>query len=184
MDDNEHGQSIIKRRVELCDSLQVVFDYDASELVMSCDSCGSYYMLCCYHFHLGQCDHGDPCHHFPIVFVDGACSQNGTSSAAAGIGGAMGHYADDQWSLAIDDAVDFGGRRTSQRAELLAAIEGVRRIAESERCSRRSGEHSSTEFVIASDSDYVVNGMTEKYPNWKVLPPVSCPQLTIFTHSV
>ncbi|CAO1596944.1 hypothetical protein XANCAGTX0491_000771 [Xanthoria calcicola] len=55
-----------------------------------------------------------------------AVSRGMSAARTAGIGFACG--AEDGWqgSLPVDDEVDPGGRRTSQRAELLAALEGLK----------------------------------------------------------
>lgn len=100
--------------------------------------------------------------------------------ACAGIGIAMGVEEDDQWALPVDERLDFalGVRRTSQRAELLAAIQGLRKMEEFEAaCSpssrRRGGRGNEDEgqgdprdyvndvWVVVSDSEYVVKGMSE-----------------------
>lgn len=65
--------------------------------------------------------------------------------------------------------------RTSQRAELLAAINGIRKLGEYEgatanKCHAKytSRFQQKEAWVIASDSEYVVSGMTEWLPAWKV----------------
>lgn len=64
-------------------------------------------------------------------------------------------------------------KRTSQRIELLAAIEGLERLRLVEPATEEpKGEHSkesntSPEWVIATDSEYVVKGITEWLPAWR-----------------
>ena len=62
--------------------------------------------------------------------------------------------------------MDPGQRRTSQRAELLAAIEGVRRSAFGD--VHPYYGNAPRARIIVSDSEYVVRGMTEWLPQWKV----------------
>lgn len=76
----------------------------------------------------------------------------------------------------IDDRMDPVGKRTSQRAELLAALEGLRmmcRVTALDDCeAHESREYASRgdprAWVITTDSEYVVKGMTEWLPRWKV----------------
>lgn len=69
-----------------------------------------------------------PCHYYKIAFVDGACLGNGRNEATAGIGIAIGRNPMTmQWAISIDDDIDPSFVRTSQRAELLAAIHGIQK---------------------------------------------------------
>ncbi|KAF8883624.1 hypothetical protein CPB84DRAFT_1789885, partial [Gymnopilus junonius] len=71
------------------------------------------------------------CHHAELVFTDGACLNNGYATTKAGmgisIGGDDGEY-DYSRSIPVDDSVNFGAPRINQRAEFLAAIEGLDRL--------------------------------------------------------
>ena len=68
------------------------------------------------------------------------------------------------------------GRRTSQRAELLAAISGIRFMAEADgpyvpkkkKCKKQDLRKTEISWIIATDSEYVVKGMTEWLPAWQV----------------
>lgn len=82
------------------------------------------------------------------------------------------------WSIPVDNSVDPHGYRTSQRAEILAAIEGVVRICEgddplrdhfllNERRRHPNLQKDPQARVIAADSEYVVKGITEWYPKWE-----------------
>ncbi|KAH0828829.1 ribonuclease H-like domain-containing protein [Lanmaoa asiatica] len=68
---------------------------------------------------------------------------------------------------------DPGAKRTSQRAELLAALEGLKKIGDYDEgffaYSSRTRRGGSDEpiIVITTDSEYVVKGMTEWLPTWK-----------------
>ncbi|KAI4182842.1 MAG: hypothetical protein LQ346_006466 [Caloplaca aetnensis] len=84
--------------------------------------------------------------------------------------------------------MDPGQKRTSQRAELLAALAGVRYMVEldslkeidtlepgsqAEKQKRKKGRKppprdSKKQWVIATDSEYVVKGITEWLPRWKL----------------
>ncbi|KAK0195055.1 ribonuclease H-like domain-containing protein [Armillaria mellea] len=128
----------------------------------------------------------DPCHNFKLVFTDGACSNNGQPNATSGIGIAMGTTSDYRWSISIDDSIDCGKSRTSQRAELLAAIYGLKKINEVEMDRAESiRKHGSAtykshfnvniwgmreyfpDYVVVTDSRYVADGMTKWLPEWK-----------------
>lgn len=114
-----------------------------------------------------------PCHHYPLAMVDGACSDNGRLGAIAGIGGTIA--LNSGWSEIVDEQMDGGAPRTSQRAELLAALEGLAVLTgpynndESNSCDDHRRRHSGkpVEMVIATDSQYVAKGITEWFPTWK-----------------
>jgi ribonuclease HI len=141
-----------------------------SELVLTCEGCGFYFLACCRNLASKKGNPYTPCHHDPIVFVDGACSNNGSIDVqvVAGIGIATGIPDEARSSIPIHHAMDPSGRRTSQRAELLAAIHGLRRALDLEAVSEQghppqSGDSLENVIVIAADSEYVVKGMTEWY---------------------
>ena len=124
------------------------------------------------------------CHHFQLVFVDGACSNNGQGDAAkAGLGIVISDV-DLFWSIAVDDALDTAPR-TNQRAELLAAIEGLNKLElVHQYCSNLEDKVNHTKssgrrraivnedyrdvYIVATDSEYVVKGITEWFPEWRV----------------
>ena len=100
---------------------------------------------------------------------------NGQAEATAGVGIACGEGENDQLSLPITEETDPGQRRTSQRAELLAALTGLRYLemtAGIEQIGAQTNNHRDsqreTARVVATDSEYVVKGMTEWLPAWKV----------------
>ena len=84
----------------------------------------------------------------------------------------------------VDDTLDTAPR-TNQRAELLAAIEGLKKL-ELVRQSRPDLEdevnHSKSTthrraivnedyratYIVVTDSEYVVKGITEWFPEWRV----------------
>ncbi|KAL8787636.1 MAG: hypothetical protein Q9195_007682 [Heterodermia aff. obscurata] len=119
------------------------------------------------------------CHHYRLIFTDGACRLNGQADATAGIGIAIGGTEPRHLSLAIDDELDPGQKRTSQRAELLAALTGVGYLITEHKNSRgdekkeatkkkhRGSQDKKSTWIIATDSEYVVKGMTEWFPAWK-----------------
>ncbi|KAL9047111.1 MAG: hypothetical protein Q9206_006898 [Seirophora lacunosa] len=113
------------------------------------------------------------CHHFRLVFTDGACRQNGQQGATAGIGIAGSKAEELHLSLPITTDMDPTHKRTSQRAELLAALEGLQYLAnQSKRRKVVEGIKSNSpdqekSWIIATDSLYVVEGMTEWLPVWK-----------------
>ena len=74
----------------------------------------------------------------------------------------MGTNKEDQWAVPVDDTVDPHGPRTSQRAELLAAIAGVKVWTEFHRAGHFNTDHvpiagdDPLHMILATDSQYVV----------------------------
>lgn len=177
------------RKVSFCETLSA---FDLDDLIVQCPNCTTFFAACCMHASFGGNLRRNPdksvCHHFQLVFTDGACSNNGQGYAEAGLGIAIG---DDElsWSIAVDDTID-SGPRTSQRAELLAAINGLKKLKEvhhfcldkeRERNPRKpAARHRASEkqdyratYIVVADSEYVVKGITEWFPVWRVRLP-SC----------
>lgn len=72
-----------------------------------------------------------------------------------------------QVSVPITETLDPDQKRSSQRAELLAALVAVQigyPPHEDEKEDKRC-------IIITTDSQYVVKGMTEWFPGWKVRIP-------------
>ncbi|KAH9923649.1 ribonuclease H-like domain-containing protein [Fomitopsis serialis] len=171
------SQHVFDRQFHLCESLSDY--YSTEELIMTCPDCSRFVALCCQHR-----NHGRPraCHHYQLVFTDGACLSNGQTAATSGLGVAIGQDAELQWTVPVDDIVDPNAKRSSQRAELLAAIEGLRLLnavdGPEDAHSRLYNRHgkpgdkptvSYRNWVITTDSKYVVDGMTDWLPNkWKL----------------
>ncbi len=108
-----------------------------------CLYCSWYLAVCPCHFN----ELLDPCHNFKLVFTDSACSNNGQPNATSRIGRAMGTVSDYRWSISINDSIDSGKSRTSQHAELLAAIYGLKKINEVEMDQAESiRRHDSTAY--------------------------------------
>ncbi|KAJ7597642.1 ribonuclease H-like domain-containing protein [Mycena floridula] len=130
----------------------------------------------CRRFYLTSlhCSHHQ-CHKLQVVYTDGACSGNGQAGATSGIGWAIGDSPDMQWMASVDDSIDQGPR-TNQRAELLAALHGLKSLAD-----QAHHIHSNRRFVlnpndpiqrtenwtVATDSAYVVNGITDWIHAWR-----------------
>ncbi|KAK7048764.1 ribonuclease H-like protein [Favolaschia claudopus] len=135
-----------------------------------CDFCERFFARCC----RSSTGAVSACHGHPLVFVDGSCPANGQSNARSGIGCAIGNNALDQVSISVTNDID-PRPRTSQRAELLAAIHGLRMLinatANESRCQSIRCPHMgpvlSREWVVVADSQYVVKGITEWVPQWK-----------------
>lgn len=182
--ESDSGDSLVSGP---CSSLTSRFDTD--ELIDTCENCGQFYAKCCLH--------RGTCHHSHIVFTDGACMNNGTYGSVSGIGIAFGRpeglpetgqsY---QFSIPVDDGLDPGERRTNQRAELLAALHGLKKICEQdeeeflEKMEEYGGDHldsDASEIVITMDSQYVVKGMTEWLPRWKVCTINGVPATLVLT---
>lgn len=173
-DDEEGQEGVIRRRFVLCDSFQQI---PPDGLIRTCGNCCQFFVLCCSCRHKygigGHEDDVTVCHHFRLIFTDGACRNNGQPGATAGIGVAMGTRW--QYAVPITANMDRGQRRTSSRAELLAALSGLRLMVAADQLQQLKQLETSgppTEerqsWVIATDSEYVVKGMTEWLPAWKV----------------
>ncbi|TFY61141.1 hypothetical protein EVJ58_g4689 [Rhodofomes roseus] len=175
-DPDAGSEHVFNRQFQLCEYLKN--NYTTEELIETCPDCSRFLATCCQHR-----GHGRPraCHHYQLVFTDGACLSNGQTTATSGLGVAIGLESDLQWSVPVDDTVDLDAKRSSQRAELLAAIEGLRLAnvvsgpedAHNRLYNRhgRPGEKPTAPYrnwIITTDSKYVVDGITDWLPNkWK-----------------
>ncbi|KAF8805427.1 hypothetical protein BYT27DRAFT_7193207, partial [Phlegmacium glaucopus] len=171
--------NIKQRKFSFCPRLSSALDLD--ELIVQCPDCTTFCAACCKHDSFGgdmYKPEKDVCHHLRLAFTDGACSNNGQGNAKAGLGIVIG---DDpySWSITVDDTMD-SARRTNQRAELLAAIEGLKMHELVRSCMGGEVNHGSSKvrrnakedydaaYVIVTDSEYVVKGITEWFPEWQV----------------
>ncbi|EDR10059.1 uncharacterized protein LACBIDRAFT_317996 [Laccaria bicolor S238N-H82] len=176
--------NIEQRKFNFCPSLAGL---DLENLINQCLECTRFFGACCLHQSYGgdlAVPNKDVCHHFQIVFIDGACSNNGREDAKAGLGITIGDDESYCWSIAVNDAADPNGPRTNQRAELLAAIEGLQLLAnvnrlnaiheamgmgdEHHKPARRNTDEFGPTYVVVADSEYVVKGITEWLPTWRV----------------
>ncbi|KAL1741183.1 ribonuclease H-like domain-containing protein [Schizophyllum fasciatum] len=161
--DPQRNEGLWQRRMIFCETLETHFT--PAELVQVCGVCGQYSARCCAHSYTGRA-----CHHFRLVFTDGACVGNGQEGAVAGVGVVLGQIGPgiDQFSAPVTEEMDPGQRRTSQRAELLAALMGVQRALGGDVHDYPGYDAAAPkERIIATDSEYVVKGMTEWLPQWK-----------------
>jgi ribonuclease HI len=166
--------------------LNLAFSSDYHEatpkrLIKTFDCCGHYFIRCnpCFKSDLISCQGGPlVCHRYRVIYTDGSCLDNGTANAAAGVGIAFGTKVEARsWMLVGDDPTGQRNNHTNQRAELLAAIHGIQSIATwtstNRPCPDRKShaEKKTMVWVIATDSEYVVKGMTKWLPMWKVGGP-------------
>ncbi|GBE78515.1 hypothetical protein SCP_0114040 [Sparassis crispa] len=169
----ERAQGVVARRLIFCEHAEC---NHTAQLIKFCSRCHGYFARCCNH-----ADRDEVCHHYKLVFTDGACLSNGQRDATAGIGIAVGVFGEDwdQWAIPIDDSVDAYHKRSSQRAELLAALKGLFKLRDKELevYEYSLDEHNTLQhlrglrrpaWIITTDSEYVVKGMTEWLPVWKV----------------
>jgi ribonuclease HI len=162
------GEQILHdRKLNLCPT---TIDWPVPELLQECPECNDFLLYCC------ACNHDcfylssdrrptQPCHQFCIVFTDGACTNKGRPGAQAGVGVAYGRDDGSQLSKPITDMVDNFPLRSNQRAELCAAKLGVELLASS---YVKESKSEADAWIIATDSEYVVKGMIEWLPKWKV----------------
>ena len=183
--DDDRVEGIIGRKMVFCDRLQT---FEIDELIKTCPVCRCFVLYCC-HCSRIRGEGGPLCHHFRLVFSDGACRSNGQIGATAGIGILYGDEPSSQRAIPITSELDPGWKRTSQRAELLAALAAVRVVAEADRkiAIGEDGEGDglgarATAWVVATDSEYVVKGLTEWLPTWKV--NLVSPKSTGFAYSL
>ncbi|KAG6817269.1 hypothetical protein H0H87_010930 [Tephrocybe sp. NHM501043] len=116
-------------------------------------------------------------HIMPLVITDGACSNNGQSGARSGLGIALGYLEEFCFGIPIDETIDGKAPRTNQRAELLAAMHGLKTLQATHNLDSEPGltgiqleRHEGNDprkFAIVTDSEYVVKGMTEWFPTWR-----------------
>jgi len=180
------GESNIEqRKFTFCPTLA---GYNLEHLITQCPACTRFFAACCPDDTFGgdwALPNKKPCHHFQLVFTDGACSNNGQGYAKAGLGITIGDDEEYCWSIAVDDAVDPDGPRTNQRAEVLAAIEGLKKLDHVNRMqaiyeptgkadhrhhksARRHTDDPHSTYIVVSDSEYVVKGITEWLHTWRV----------------
>lgn len=172
---HQGGQEVVDRKLKLCLKLQ---KFEIEDLILTCGICGHFFLYCCPCSREDPQLHERPCHHLHLVFTDGACSNNGRPNATAGAGIAYGSEPGSQHDIPITETSDSGQRRTSQRAELWAATYGLAFVKKAARRSERlkTKEERATNpdgqsedlIIIATDSEYVVKGMTQWLPTWKV----------------
>ena len=160
---SQQEEGVIDRRMVFCPNLR---SRDVSELILSCPCCEDFFLFCC------GCSQRKrsskrPCHHYRVVFTDGACLHNGKVGATAGIAAAYGTNERAQWSYHITEEIDPNQKRTSQRAELLAAILGLDLMAAAHdansagESSKRAPDKDQCSWIVTTDSEYVTKGMTE-----------------------
>lgn len=101
--------------------------------------------------------------------IDGAAPGNGTPQARAGIGAIWGASPNDYFAAPVTDEIDPGQKRSNQRAEILAALHGLKAFAlvAKANLAHNNGRGKSI-WIMASDSQYLVKGITEWLPRWKV----------------
>lgn len=180
LNDPDRCQDVVAHRLIFCETAQSM---PTEDLTLDCWCCDRFFAHCCActerrrmaesrYFPTPEDDDKPPpkpCHYYKVAFVDGACLANGQDGATAGIGIAIGIHPEIHWAIPVDDEVDPSSARTSQRAELLAAIYGIRKLAEFEDQPNKPGKSRESHWdsddkitwVITSDSEYVVSGMTE-----------------------
>lgn len=88
-----------------------------------------------------------------IIYTDGACPSNGTAAGRAGIGIFFGLNDPRNISARLP-----GNRQTNQRAELFAVLKTLETLYQ----AGRQGE-----YVILTDSMYVIQALTEWAINWE-----------------
>ena len=185
--DNNPEQGVIGRKLVLCKRL---LGYPTADLIKLCPGCERFVLYCChcsldyYDERTGRFNYpAEPCHHFRLIFTAGACHSNGQGIATAGIGVANGKKMASKLSIPIMESDDPNRRRSGHRAELLAALcavtgviaaDGRSLMSERKRAIAAAAElgedleEDEVSWIIATDSEYVVKGMTEWLPACRV----------------
>ena len=149
-----------------CDDLR---DRPVENLIKLCSHCDKYFVHCCHCEKLFG-DRPLPCHHFRIIFVRGACTANRINTVGAGFGFNVGSDQGSRWANPVTEENGHLGDITIVRAQLLAAIEGVRAMSRLDKENHWGVAHTTRgkAWIIATDTDWVMKGMTEGLPSWKV----------------
>ena len=155
-----------------------------NRLVRTCACCGHYFLRCtsCSHSRLTSRQGGPiACHRYRVIYTDGFCLYNGQANAAAGVGVAFGTRRKARCSMLVgEDRDGKHNNHTKQRADLLAAIQGIQSIdqwtSRNPPCTDRKSHQDwrTLVWVIATDSEYVAKGINKWLPKWRVGHPKSC----------
>ncbi|KAK8179084.1 ribonuclease H-like domain-containing protein, partial [Phyllosticta citribraziliensis] len=102
-------------------------------------------------------------HKLPLIFTDGACLNNGYDGARAGYGVVISNDAQGRKNFAFSGDQE----RTNQKAELAGVKKGLELAFQA--AGQQGRAHSCPtpsykNFVIATDSEYAVKGITEWLP--------------------
>jgi len=174
MSDAIGPEGVHRRGFRFCQRLKNV--YTLPELFVECRTCNRFFIRCCErengaHSVAPRRRDGSPCHHWPVVYTDGACLNNGALNPRGGIGYAFGRDNDDRISMPWDSRRSFViNSVTSQKMELIAAIRALqdfkRRWLEGRdrAIGRDAAFTGDVELVVATDSQYVATGITEWFP--------------------
>ncbi|KAL9611780.1 MAG: hypothetical protein Q9167_003591 [Letrouitia subvulpina] len=178
-DFSEQEQGLVGRHLILCPRLST---FDIDDLIVTCPVCDDFVLYCCACSRTKRDDYGGrPCHHFRLVFTDGACVDNGQPGASSGVGAAYGKSKGAGYNAPITEDLDPDQKRTNQRAELLAVCAGLDLIVAAYEVNRED-THSKEEdeynddgekinktenWIVTTDSEYVVKGITEWFPRWR-----------------
>ncbi|KAK8254176.1 ribonuclease H-like domain-containing protein [Phyllosticta capitalensis] len=150
------GATINGQTLNLCDEYNWYFD----EMIETCNNCGRFF--------LQSPAEDDFSHDVPIIFTDGARFDDGNPNARAGCGVAMGESSDDQFWFYFTR--NPNNRRTNQVAELRGIKEGLLKavqMLEEEPISECWDKEPNKAFLIATDSKYAVDAITQWLPRWK-----------------
>ncbi|QDS72078.1 hypothetical protein FKW77_003148 [Venturia effusa] len=143
---------IYRRKFEICQARR---EYNVNENIVECHKCHDFSIWCCSH---SKKKRTNPAYyHYRVLMVAGACSGNDGQSARAALGIVWGQDAQSQYSHAIALDSDLDRNTTSQRAEVWAATWGLQFFA----------NIAEADWIIATSSSYVFEGITERLPVWK-----------------
>ncbi|XP_045158632.1 ribonuclease H1-like [Mercenaria mercenaria] len=102
--------------------------------------------------HTATCSYGmGPNEEAPVVYTDGACTNNGYGEAKAGIGVYWGP------GHPLNTSERLPGRQTNNRAEIHAVVKAVQQAKES----------GFNELTVKTDSMFLINSMTKWLHGWQ-----------------
>ena len=143
----DEKEGIVDRKLTFCPRLK---EWHISSLIHVCSCCSNYMVHCCscdmreaekvdqlgFKGHqaevvwqaaiANQVATNTTCHHFRLVFIRGVTTNVGKENVIAALGFSFGKRDACQGSMVVDDEIDSSKIPvTAQRAEILAAIEGL-----------------------------------------------------------
>jgi ribonuclease HI len=167
-------EGVVDRKLMLCPETALL---PPDKLIQKCDHCNRFYLRCCACVCLFRKPTAKMCHHFQVIFTSGCCLNNGKPDATSGMGIMLSSDDRNKISIPITNLIDTFAQRSNRRAEIMAAIQGVElgiadaKDADMRHIAAQPPDCPLLELVVATDSNYVVQGITEWLPVWKVSKP-------------
>jgi ribonuclease HI len=123
-----------------------------SDILVTCPGCHEYHLRVRMRFNPRKMDPSSK-----VIFIDGACRNNGTYNARASIGIFFGPGCERNYGEELPDDLPA----TNQVAELYAATTAIQDTIDHE------GDRKLCKLLIVTDSKYVVDGISDWIWKWK-----------------